>query len=150
MPADKLVLGLGAYGHGFRVNSSAALGSGSGSNGSTSSASASASLNMYPAFNASDLFQGSSWDDDPPVDVCGNAQSPGGTYTFWSMITEAGLLDETGAPREGIVYGFDNCSQTVRDWFFFSSSFFSPNVLLDARDSADILMTLARCLERHE
>lgn len=101
MPADKLVLGLGAYGHGFRVNSSSALGNDS-------------SLNMYPSFNASDLFQGSSWDDDPPIDSCGNAQSPGGTYTFWSMITEAGLLDEAGEPKEGIVYGFDNCSQTVR------------------------------------
>lgn len=100
LPADKLVLGVAAYGHGFRVNSSSALGNGT-------------ELAMYPDFNKTDLFQGSSWDNDPPIDDCGNAASPGGTYPFWSLVTEAGMLDEAGEPKEGIVYGYDNCSQTV-------------------------------------
>lgn len=100
MPASKIVLGIAAYGHGFRVNSTSAFANDS-------------SLNMYPYFNSSDLFQGSSWDSDPPVDVCGNAQSPGGTYPFWSLVTEANMLDETGEPAQNIMSGWDNCSQTV-------------------------------------
>lgn len=109
IPADKLVLGIAAYGHGFRVNATSATASTNSSSTTTSD-----QLNMFPAFNASDRFRGSSWDSDPPVDDCGNAQPPGGTYQFWSMITEAGFLDESGNPREGILYGYDECSQTVR------------------------------------
>lgn len=100
MPADQIVLGLAAYGHGFRVTQDAALG-----NGTT--------LDMYPAFNSSDRFQGSSWDDDPAIDDCGNAQPHTGTYPFWSLVTEAGFLDESGEPQSGIVSGYDTCSQTV-------------------------------------
>lgn len=103
VPADKIVLGVPAYGHGFRVNATSALGNGT-------------ELNMYPNFNGSDRFQGSSWDNDPPVDDCGNAQPHTGTYTFWSLITEAGFLDESGAPLEGIVTGYDECSQTPAVW----------------------------------
>lgn len=104
MPADKVVLGIAAYGHGFRVNETAALGNGT-------------ELNMYPAFNGSDRFQGSSWDNDPAIDECGNASPHTGTYPFWSMITEAGFLDESGEPLEGMVTGYDECSQTVRCFF---------------------------------
>lgn len=111
MPASKLVLGIAAYGHGFRVNSTAAFTTTTTT--STSTSTGSGSLNMYPSFNKTDLFQGSSWDSDPPVDVCGNAQSPGGTYPFWSLITEAGMLTEAGEPAQNIVSGWDNCSQTV-------------------------------------
>ncbi|CAI0645936.1 unnamed protein product, partial [Colletotrichum noveboracense] len=50
IPANKLVLAVGAYGHGFSVNTTSAL---SGSN----------TLNAYPAQNSSNRFQGSSWDD---------------------------------------------------------------------------------------
>ncbi|TDZ34920.1 Chitinase A1 [Colletotrichum spinosum] len=99
LPANKLVLAVGAYGHGFSVNSSSAFGG-------------SSTLDAFPPQNSSNRFQGSSWDDDPPIDECGNAQPPSGTYTFWSLITEAGFLDETGKPREGIATGFDSCSAT--------------------------------------
>lgn len=99
VPADKLVLGLAAYGHGFRVNETSAM-------------SANGTLNLYPAQNSSDRFQGSSWDDDPPIDDCGNAQPPSGTYPLWSLITEAGFLDETAKPMPGIEYTYDTCSQT--------------------------------------
>ncbi|KAL0939917.1 glycoside hydrolase family 18 protein [Colletotrichum truncatum] len=99
IPANKIVLAVAAYGHGFSVNSTSAF---SGSN----------TLNAYPPQNSSNRFQGSSWDDDPRVDECGNASPPSGTYPFWSLIKEANFLDETGKPRENIAYGFDNCSMT--------------------------------------
>ncbi|KAF4809936.1 Chitinase A1 [Colletotrichum siamense] len=99
IPANKLVLAVGAYGHGFSVNTTSAF---SGSN----------TLNAYPVQNSTNRFQGSSWDDDPRVDECGNASPPSGTYTFWSLITEAKFLDEAGKPLQGIATGFDNCSMT--------------------------------------
>ncbi|KAI3396840.1 hypothetical protein diail_11611 [Diaporthe ilicicola] len=103
VPADKIVLGLAAYGHGFRVDEMSAM------NGSST-------LQLYPAQNSSDRFQGSSWDDDPSVDECGNASPPSGTYPLWSLITEAGFLDENAKPLPGIEYTFDNCSQTPFLW----------------------------------
>lgn len=102
LPAEQIVLAVGAYGHGFSVNASAAFPLGNGT-----------ALNAYPAQNSSDRFQGSSWDNDPPVDECGNTNPPSGTYTFWSLIDEAKFLDESGNPAAGIAYGYDNCSQTV-------------------------------------
>ncbi|SPJ70992.1 related to endochitinase [Fusarium torulosum] len=99
MPASQLVLGVPAYGHGFSVNSTSAYGSNH-------------KLNLYPTQNSTDRFQGSSWDNDPRVDDCGNPSPPGGTYPFWSMITEAKFLDVYGNPAPGISYTWDNCSQT--------------------------------------
>ncbi|KAK7432897.1 hypothetical protein QQZ08_000368 [Neonectria magnoliae] len=99
IPSSQVVLGVPAYGHGFSVNKTSAF----DSNGK---------LNEYPPQNRSHRFQGSSWDSDPPVDDCGNAQLPGGTYTFWSLITEAGFLDDSGKPAPGISHAFDNCSKT--------------------------------------
>jgi chitinase len=101
LPASQIVLGVGAYGHGFSVNASSAFPDNT------------TNLYAYPAQNASHRFQGSSWDNDPPVDDCGNAQSPSGTYQFWSLIEEVGFLDTSGNPASGIAYGYDNCSQTV-------------------------------------
>jgi chitinase len=108
VPANKLVLGLPAYGHGFRVNETSAMGS-SGTAGQ-------GTLQLYPPQNSSDRFQGSSWDDDPAIDDCGNPQPHSGTYPLWSMITEAGFLDENAKPMPGIEYVFDNCSQTPFAW----------------------------------
>ncbi|EXF85132.1 hypothetical protein COL5a_002425 [Colletotrichum fioriniae] len=99
IPANKLVLAVGAYGHGFSVNS-------------TSAFSSPGVLNAYPVQNSTHRFQGSSWDDDPSIDECGAASPPSGTYTFWSMIKEGKFLDETGKPRDSIATGYDNCSQT--------------------------------------
>jgi hypothetical protein len=106
MPASQLVLGVPAYGHGFSVNNTSAYG-------------ANHKLNLYPTQNSTDRFQGSSWDNDPRVDDCGNPSPPGGTYPFWSMITEAKFLDVYGNPAPGISYTWDNCSKTV----CYSSSF---------------------------
>ncbi|KAM0211741.1 hypothetical protein ACHAQD_010151 [Fusarium lateritium] len=99
MPASQLVLGVPAYGHGFSVNQTSAYGSNH-------------KLNLYPAQNSTDRFQGSSWDTDPLIDDCGNPSPPGGTYPFWSMITEAKFLDVYGNPAPGISHTWDNCSQT--------------------------------------
>lgn len=101
VPASKLVLGVPAYAHGFSVTPSAAF-----PNGTTGG------LDMFPAQNSSNRFQGSSWDNDPPVDDCGNAQPPSGTYQFWSMITEKGFLTEAGEPSSNVTAGWDSCSQT--------------------------------------
>lgn len=100
MPASQLVLGVPAYGHGFSVNNTSAYGSNH-------------KLNLYPTQNSTDRFQGSSWDTDPAIDDCGNPSPPGGTYPFWSLITEAKFLDVYGNPASGISYTWDNCSQTV-------------------------------------
>lgn len=111
VPAEKLILGIGAYGHGFTVSQADAF--------VPTTDGKPFPLSAYPKNNGT-RRQGSSWDDDPAVDACGAAQPAGGTFTFWSMVTEGQFLDESGKPRAGIAYGYDDCSQTV--CFFFSSS----------------------------
>ncbi|KAK1983998.1 family 18 glycosyl hydrolase [Colletotrichum cereale] len=93
------VLGIGAYGHGFSVNAKMAFTS-------------PGVLNPYPPQDTLRRSQGDSWDDDPRIDECGNESFPSGTYTYKSLITEANFLNEAGNPREGIAYGYDDCSQT--------------------------------------
>ncbi|KAJ4005551.1 hypothetical protein NW752_002384 [Fusarium irregulare] len=99
IPASQIVLGLPNYAHGFRVNA-------------TSAFNKQKKLNLYPAQNSTDRFQGSSWDDDPRIDDCGNPSPPSGTYPFWSMIEEAKFLDTKGNPAPGIAYTWDKCSKT--------------------------------------
>ncbi|TLD14170.1 uncharacterized protein PgNI_02870 [Pyricularia grisea] len=102
-PAEKTILGVGAYGHGFTIGQSDAF--------VAATAGATPTLSAYPKNNGT-RRQGGSWDDDPATDQCGNAQPHGGTFTFWSMVTEGKFLDESGNPRSGIASGYDNCSQT--------------------------------------
>lgn len=99
IPSSQIVLGVPAYGHGFSVNETSAFKS-------------DGKLNEYPPQNSSHRFQGSSWDSDPAIDDCGNASPPGGTYTFWSLITEAKFLTTCGSPASGIAHTFDSCSKT--------------------------------------
>ncbi|OHF04139.1 glycosyl hydrolase family 18 [Colletotrichum orchidophilum] len=99
IPANKLVLAVAAYGHGFSVNA-------------TSAFTSAGVLNAYPPQNSTHRFQGGSWDNDPAIDECGAASPPSGTYTFWSMIKEGKFLDEEGKPLKGIATGYDKCSQT--------------------------------------
>ncbi|ELU38722.1 endochitinase [Rhizoctonia solani AG-1 IA] len=105
-PADQIVLGVAGYGHGFSVTPANAL------NDSI--------LNPYSTFNKSFTPPGDAWDDMPvgpngtvALDVCGNPQAQGGNWDFWGLI-ENGFLNENGTANtaEGIVYKFDECSQT--------------------------------------
>ncbi|KAG8682501.1 hypothetical protein FRC11_014788, partial [Ceratobasidium sp. 423] len=101
-PADQLVLGVVGYGHGFSVAPENALTDGT--------------LNAYSPFNKSFTPPGDAWDDAPAngtVDVCGNPQAQGGNWNFWGLI-EGGFLNENGTANtaEGIVYKYDECSQT--------------------------------------
>ncbi|KAF8762019.1 Glycoside hydrolase family 18 protein [Rhizoctonia solani] len=101
-----IVLGVAGYGHGFSVTPANAL------NDSI--------LNPYSTFNKSFTPPGDAWDDMPvgpngtvALDVCGNPQAQGGNWDFWGLI-ENGFLNENGTANtaEGIVYKFDECSQT--------------------------------------
>lgn len=101
MPLDQIVLGVAAYGHSFRVDKADAFVPGS-----------TTLIGPYPKIDASVKPNGDSWDDSAGVDVCGNAQSPGGTITFWGMI-DLGYLYPNGTLKDGIYFRYDNCSQTV-------------------------------------
>ncbi|EUC54057.1 glycoside hydrolase family 18 protein [Rhizoctonia solani AG-3 Rhs1AP] len=101
-PVDQLVLGVGAYGHGFSVAPADALNN--------------TILNPYSPFNKSFTPPGDAWSDtaaNGTLDVCGNPQVEGGSYTFWGLI-EGGFLNENGTANtaEGITYKYGECSQT--------------------------------------
>ncbi|TFK44302.1 glycoside hydrolase [Crucibulum laeve] len=100
MPADKILLGVPAYGHSYTITSGAELLNGSDS-----------ILGAYPQYNPNRTRLGDKWDSDAGLDVCGALQGPGGTYTYWGLIQE-GLLNADGSAKGGISYRFDNCSQT--------------------------------------
>ena len=100
-PANKMILGVAAYGHSFSVNTGAALG-------------ASGNISLYPPFNKANQPAGDMWDSTASgVDACGNPNVVGGIFTFWGMIA-AGFLTTNGTPSCEVQYTFDNCSQTVR------------------------------------
>lgn len=100
-PADKIILGVAAYGHSFHVNTSSAL-------------DASGKLVPYPPFDKSQQPAGDKWDSTATgVDVCGNPNVVGGIFDFWGLI-HAGFLNKNGTVASGIDYRFDNCSLTVR------------------------------------
>ncbi|KAF8899789.1 glycoside hydrolase family 18 protein [Gymnopilus junonius] len=99
-PANKIVLGVAAYGHSFHVDTSAATAS-------------SGQLALYPPFDKSQQPLG---DSDvpgaaPSVDQCGNPVGVSGTFNFNGLI-DFGFLDAQGNAAPGIDYVFDNCSQT--------------------------------------
>ncbi|CAE6390033.1 unnamed protein product [Rhizoctonia solani] len=101
-PVDQLVLGVGAYGHGFSVAPADALNN--------------TILNPYSPFNKSFTPPGDAWSDtaaNGTLDVCGNPQAADGSYTFWGLI-EGGFLNENGTANtaQGITYKYDECSQT--------------------------------------
>ncbi|KAI0808117.1 chitinase [Fomes fomentarius] len=97
-PANKILLGVPAYGHSFYVNNSVAL-------------SANGTLNLYTPFEADEQPAGDAWDDAAGVDVCGNETGTGGSITFWGLI-ENGFLNKNGTAASGIKYIYDTCSQT--------------------------------------
>jgi chitinase len=97
-PADQIVLGVASYGHSFYVTASAAM------DGST--------LAAYPPFVASMQPSGDAWDAVAGVDTCGNPTPTGGIFDFWGLI-DGGFLTTNGTAAAGMVYRFDDCSQTA-------------------------------------
>ncbi|KAF5392985.1 hypothetical protein D9757_001165 [Collybiopsis confluens] len=100
MPRNQLVLGVPAYGHSFLVTRDRAYVAGS-----------SIKLAPYNTFDASAHPKGDAWAGDAGVDVCGNNEPNGDTYTFWGLVKN-GFLDSSGKSANGISYRFDECSQT--------------------------------------
>jgi chitinase len=103
-PLHKIILGVPAYGHSYRVYKENAYDS-------------SGKIELYVPFDKCNQPKGDSWDSTAGgVDECGNPNVVGGIFHFWGLI-EAGFLTENGtpAPTPEIDYTFDQWSQTVRD-----------------------------------
>ncbi|ESK96283.1 glycoside hydrolase family 18 protein [Moniliophthora roreri MCA 2997] len=100
-PADQIALGVAAYGHSFHVAQTAALNAQSNT------------LQLYPAFDKALQPHGDSQDGEAGVDQCGNPVPVGGIFNFWGLV-DGGFLNQDGTAdtQAGIVYRYDNCSQT--------------------------------------
>lgn len=90
-PAEKILLGVPAYGHSFNVTTSNALDS-------------SGNLASSPSFTKAP--------SSGTVDQCGNPVPVSDQMDF-SLLISQGLLNSDGTPANGIKSRFDNCSQTV-------------------------------------
>jgi chitinase len=103
MPVEKLVLGVPAYGHSYRVRKQDAFVNGSATE-----------IALYPRMDSKAPPTGDEWDSPPDeTDVCGvKATTPGGIIQHWGMM-ELGHLDASGKPKSGRIYKFDNCTKTV-------------------------------------
>jgi chitinase len=100
-PANKIILGVAAYGHSFRVRKGDAL-------------DASGNINLFAPFDKADQPAGDKWDGTAGgVDICGNPNVVGGVFTFWGLV-DAGFLNADGSHSCETQYTFDDCSKTVR------------------------------------
>lgn len=122
-PAQKLVLGVAAYGHSFSVDADAAF---ANTSASTSQPEGTRLLASYPAFDNKVVPLGDAWDENAPAgtDLCGKATKggPSGVWNYGNMVRQ-GILNADGSPAAGLGYRWDNCSQTVRS---FLSVLFPP------------------------
>ncbi|KAL5514322.1 hypothetical protein ACEPAG_2410 [Sanghuangporus baumii] len=126
-PASQIVLGVASYGHSFSVSTSNALSSSSSSSSSNSSSGGTTqpqtqnqtqtqtqTLNLYPQFDKANQPAGDAWDSVAgETDSCGNPTTVGGIFNFWGLI-QGGFLTQNGTANTdgGMVYAFDECSQT--------------------------------------
>ena len=99
MPSNQILLGLPAYGHSYVVPA-------------TQISNPNVAQLSYPPFNLSLEQVGDRWSGGSGVDVCGNMEGPGGTYTYWGLMQQ-GFLNTDGSVKDGIEYRFDGCSMTV-------------------------------------
>lgn len=101
-PAEKLVLGVAAYGRSFHPTASVidTLGN---------------ITTVNPAQDGKNIPFGEGEDTaviaETPVDVCGNPAGPSGVFSFSGLIS-AGFLTAEGAPASGIAYLQDDCTET--------------------------------------
>ena len=95
MPASQILLGVPAYGHSFVLPPNLRQ-----------------SVGPYPPYTSSLERPGDKWDGDGGLNVCGQVDGPGGTFTYWGLMEE-GFLNEDGSVVKGVDYFFDDCSQTV-------------------------------------
>ncbi|EJF63602.1 glycoside hydrolase family 18 protein [Dichomitus squalens LYAD-421 SS1] len=103
-PADKLVLGVPAYGH-----SAAVLPNNAYNN---------SELSIYPLiYNNASQVPGDSWDGKSGTDLCGVPWDYSGVW-YWTNLADESLtssfINANGTPRDGIDYLWDDCSQTPR------------------------------------
>ncbi|KAG8216471.1 glycoside hydrolase family 18 protein [Butyriboletus roseoflavus] len=100
-PPNKIVLGVAAYGHSYTVPQSTAV--------------TNSTLNLYTAFDKTNIPAGDSW--DPTItgnDECGNppvGNGNTGIYNIWALVND-GFLTENGTVATGMVGYYDECSQT--------------------------------------
>ena len=103
-PAEKIVLGVAAYGHSFTVPSSTAM--------------SNKALQLYTSFDKQNIPMGDTWDPTiTSADVCGNppvGNGNTGVFNFWALIKQGFLTQDASAAASGMVRTFDECSQTVR------------------------------------
>ncbi|KAL0569569.1 hypothetical protein V5O48_012391 [Marasmius crinis-equi] len=98
VPIEKMLLGLPAYGHSFKVKKEDAFKQGS-----------SKELAEYPKMDKSVRPAGDRWDDPAGlVDACGVSNPAGGIYNFWGLV-ENGFLGPDGKPK--YPSRFDECSK---------------------------------------
>ena len=90
-PANKVVLGVPAYGHSYTVSPSDAVDS-------------SGNLTDFPPFTKNAISNS--------TDKCGNPELEVDAKNFAVLITE-GFLNDDGTPASGVKHKFDECSQTV-------------------------------------
>jgi chitinase len=103
-PANKIALGVPAYGHSFHVDKTAAVDS-------------SGNLASYPPFDKSQQPHGDNQDGNAGLDQCGVQVPTSGIFDFWGLI-DGGFLNADGTAATGINYRYDNCSQTVSSSLF--------------------------------
>ncbi|TFK41644.1 glycoside hydrolase family 18 protein [Crucibulum laeve] len=98
-PANQIALGVASYAHTFHVAPSAAI----NSNGT---------LALYPAFDKALQPAGDGETTGMTgVDQCGVATGPSGLFDFSALVSN-GFLDKNGTAASGLIYSFDECSQT--------------------------------------
>ncbi|KAJ7084565.1 chitinase [Mycena belliarum] len=94
-PAEKIVLGLAAYGHSYNVTPAAAIGAGG--------------LNVYPAIGGVRPAGPSDIQGDATPDACGNPPVVSGVFTFAELVS-GGFLSADGQAQHNYLY--DQCTQT--------------------------------------
>ncbi|KAJ3572245.1 hypothetical protein NP233_g3226 [Leucocoprinus birnbaumii] len=100
-PANQIALGVPSYGHGFTVASSAIGGDAQ-------------KLAEFPAFDKNLVPPGTGETADmKSTDACGAVSGPGGSFMYNDMVNRGMINAQGTSAASGLLYQFDNCSQTA-------------------------------------